>query len=85
MIVNWARQPMMMSFGRVKTSAKSSILSVSPIPNMTSIKSGLIQDGWIQRQLCGTKSARAATAKIIKAMNFPKKFPIFSKTDMMYL
>ena len=37
-IRNCARQPQKMSFGRVNTSLKSSILRVSPIPNITTIK-----------------------------------------------
>ena len=68
MIVNCAKHPVMMSLGRVKTSLKSAGFSVSPIPNITIPKRGLIALVLIQMQDDGTKRARAETATMIMVM-----------------
>lgn len=67
-MMNCAKHPVMTSLGRVKTSLKSAGFSVSPIPNITIPKRGLIALVLIQMQDDGTKRASAETAKIMIVM-----------------
>ena len=69
----------MTSFGRLKTTAKSTGLSVSPIPNITIISRVVIHDVFIHIRAVGTKSAAAATTTTIKAIYFPTKSLSFSR------
>ena len=82
--VNWATQPTMMSFGRVKTSLKSSNFKVRPIPNITTISRQLTQEVCTHRQDSGTNNARAAITSTISAMYLPKKSLMFSNTFISF-
>ena len=58
--VNCARQPTRTSRGRLKTTLKSSALSVRPMPNMITPSSGLMSLGF--RWLSVSGKSRAASA-----------------------
>ena len=62
MMVNCATQPMMTSFGRLKTILKSSNLSAMPMPNMMTPSSGLMTVGLMPLNALGTTSATTAAA-----------------------
>ena len=67
-IVNCATVPRRTYFGCVKTGMKSLMLRVRPIPNITSINSGLIQLVWIHSDDDGTNNDNSVTATTITAM-----------------
>ena len=60
MMVNCAMLPIITSLGRVNTTLKSSGLSVSPMPNITSPSKGLIAVGFTQLKVEGLNSERPA-------------------------
>jgi len=76
MMMNCDRLPMMMSFGRVKTTLKSCGSRVRPIPNITRPRNGVIHAGEIQLNDTGNKSAIAATTMTITAIYFEMKLQI---------
>ena len=76
MMMNCARLPMIMSFGRVKTTLKSCGSRVRPIPNITNPRKGVIQEVEIQLNDAGTMSAIAATTMTISAIYCEMKLQI---------
>ena len=65
MTVNWVRQPMSISLGRLSTTLKSAGESVSPIPNMMAPSMGLMAHVSIHTNDAGTVSDNAATTSTI--------------------
>ena len=79
MMENCAMKPMIISRGRLKTTAKSAGFIVSPIPNMTIIRSVVTQLVFIQISADGWNSAMAAMMTTMIAMYFPTNSLNFSR------
>ena len=79
-IVNWATQPIITSFGRENISLKSSSFNVSPIPNIIIIRSQLIQDNETHNPVCGISNVISAIISTITDIYFPtRKFCLINK------
>ncbi|GAB3792129.1 hypothetical protein GCM10028868_07150 [Virgibacillus kimchii] len=70
MMTNCAPTPMATSFGLLNTSLKSCVVSVNPIPNMTT-PSSMDMYGAIQIKVSGEKNAIMANAKTQMANVLP--------------
>ena len=77
MTVNWARQPMKISFGLLSTIRKSLDDSVRPIPNIMTPRRGLMAQVLIQTKEAGFSVDMIATIRTIAPIHRAIKLQIF--------